>query len=67
MNDQLFQLYAESVHRDRVAEAERMAVLRPRRPGHRGAVRHALALGLHRLADSIDSSRPTHAHPSPSR
>ncbi|MEU7891581.1 hypothetical protein AB0B45_01825 [Nonomuraea sp. NPDC049152] len=66
MNDQMCHLYAQSVHQDRVAEAERLAALRAHRASHRGTIRHTMALGLHRLADSIDPSRPSRIHPSPS-
>lgn len=72
MNDRMCHLYAQSVHQDRVAEAERLAALRAHRASHRAShrgstIRHTLALGLHRLADSIDPSRPSRIHPSPSR
>ncbi|MFE3448073.1 hypothetical protein ACFXJ8_03980 [Nonomuraea sp. NPDC059194] len=67
MNDQMSYLLAHSVHRDRVEEAERMVALHPYRASHRATIRHAMAVRLHRLADSIDSSRPTRINPSPSR
>ncbi|MGW4469024.1 hypothetical protein ACWENQ_05055 [Nonomuraea sp. NPDC004354] len=66
MNDQLSYLYTRAAHRDRVAAAERLAALRPWRAGRDGGLRHTLALGLHRLADSIEPSRPTGVHPAPS-
>ncbi|GAA2383335.1 hypothetical protein [Nonomuraea africana] len=60
MNDQLAHLHAQAVHRDRVAEAERLVAVAPTR----APFRQTLALRLHRLADSIDPAQRPRVRPS---
>ncbi|GAA3467959.1 hypothetical protein [Nonomuraea roseola] len=60
MNDQLTLMHVQALHRERIAEAERLPALAPRR----APFRHTLALRLHRLADSIDTVQRPRVRPS---